>query len=366
MFPGKCEAARQMIRSTGRREDKKMLHFASDYMEGAHPRILERLTETNLEKTPGYGTDFYCSRAADRIRTACRCPEARVFFLTGGTQTNAVVIDGILESWQGVVCAESGHINTHEAGAIEHSGHKVLALPQKDGKLEADVLEAYLKNFFCDENREHMTEPGMVYISHPTEIGTLYTASELCRLQEICQFYSIPLYLDGARLGYGLAADPEVDLPLIAECCDVFYIGGTKVGALLGEAAVITNPHLLRRFFTIVKQHGGLLAKGRLLGVQFDELFTDDLYLKISENAVRLAGKLQNALKKMGYRLKTESPTNQIFVTIPDEVKSKLEPKVSFSFWEKADETHTTVRFATSWATEEADVDALISLLEKC
>ena len=340
-----------------------MLHFDSDYMEGAHPKILERLMETNMEQTPGYGTDSYCSRAARQIRKACGCPEAKVYFMVGGTQTNAAVIDGLLESWQGVVCAESGHINTHEAGAIEHDGHKVIALEEKEGKLDPECLAVYLEQFFRDDNRAHMTEPGMVYISHPTEYGTLYTASELRRIHEICNAYHIPLYLDGARLGYGLAADTDVTLPLIGTCCDVFYIGGTKVGALFGEAVVVTNEALLKRFFTIMKQHGGLLAKGRILGIQFEQLFTDDLYLQIAEHAVKLAQKLQIAFKNAGYPLKIQSPTNQIFVTLPDEKKKELEKEVSFSFWEKADASHTTVRFATSWATKEADVDQLIRLL---
>ncbi|HIZ06358.1 MAG TPA: low specificity L-threonine aldolase [Candidatus Eubacterium avistercoris] len=341
-----------------------MLYFDSDYMEGAHPKILERLMDTNMEKTPGYGTDSYCSRAGDMIRRACGCPEARVYFMVGGTQTNAAVIDGLLKSWQGVVCAKSGHINTHEAGAIEHSGHKVISLKEKDGKLDPDCLETYLEKFFQHENREHMTEPGAVYISHPTEYGTLYTAGELRRLHEICGQYHLPLYLDGARLGYGLAAETDVTLPLIGECCDVFYIGGTKVGALFGEAVVVTNEDLLKRFFTIMKQHGGLLAKGRILGIQFEQLFTDDLYVNIAKNAVKLAQKIQDALKNVGYPLKIQSPTNQIFVTLPDEKKKALEREVSFSFWEKEDESHTTVRFATSWATREEDVDQLIRLLE--
>lgn len=342
-----------------------MLYFASDYMEGAHQKILERLIETNMEKTTGYGTDSYCRRAADMIRSSCCCPSARVYFMVGGTQTNAAVIDGLLKSWQGVVCAQTGHINTHEAGAIEHSGHKVIALEEKDGKLQPEHLAGYLKEFFQDENREHMTEPGMVYISHPTEYGTLYTEAELRRLREICREYHIPLYMDGARLGYGLAADTDVTLPLIGECCDVFYIGGTKVGALFGEAVVVTDDNLLQRFPTIMKQHGGLLAKGRILGIQFEQLFTDDLYLKIAQNAVRLAQKLQNALKDAGYKLKMESPTNQIFVTLSDDIRMQLEKEVVFSFWEKEDPSHTTIRFATSWATREEDVDQLIRLMEK-
>ena len=341
-----------------------MLYFASDYMEGAHPEIIRRLTETNLEKTSGYGTDPYCRMAKEKIRNCCDCQEAEVFFLTGGTQTNATVIDALLASYQGVISADSGHINVHEAGAVEASGHKVLTLPQEGGKINPRVLEQYLRTFYEDENREHMVEPGMVYISHPTELGTLYTKEELSQLSEICRRYHQYLYADGARLGYGLAAGgTDVTLKTLAEYCDVFYIGGTKVGALLGEAVVIPNPDTIKRFFTIVKQHGALLAKGRLLGLQFDTLFTDDLYLKISRHAVEMAQKMQTAFINAGYSLYIKSPTNQIFVIIDHNTKMKLEEQVLFSFWEHYDDEHVILRFASSWATKEEDVEALIKLL---
>ena len=267
-----------------------MLSFENDYSEGAHPKILQRFVETNLEQVPGYGSDPYCDSAKEKIRAACNCPDAEIFFLVGGTQTNAVVIDSMLQAYEGVVSAQTGHVNAHEAGAIEYTGHKVLSIPQYDGKMKASDLEAYLKTFWQDESHEHMVFPGMVYISHPTEYGTLYTKQELADLSAICRRYEIPLYLDGARLGYGLMSKhTDVTLPDIAELCDVFYIGGTKVGALCGEAVVFTKHHMPKYFVTHVKQHGALLAKGRLAGVQFDTLFTDNLYFEISKHAIEMA-----------------------------------------------------------------------------
>lgn len=344
----------------------ELLYFASDYMEGATPEIISGLSEINQKKFPGYGTDEYCALAAGKIRKACDCPQASVYFTVGGTQTNAAVIGGILKSWQGVVCAASGHINTHEAGAIEHSGHKVITLPEHDGKICPGELKEYLDSFFADENREHMTEPGMVYISHPTEYGTLYTAEELRQLHEVCSKWEIPLYMDGARLGYGLVSPyTDVDLMLIAKMCDIFYIGGTKTGALFGEAVVVPEGKYLKRFPTILKQYGGLLAKGWLIGFQFDILFTDGLYLKIARHGVDLAQKLQKALKEAGYTLMTQSPTNQIFVILNNSQKDRLKELVSFSFWERLDEEHTAVRFALSWASKEKDVDELICLMQQ-
>lgn len=341
-----------------------MLHFDSDYMEGAHPRILQRLLETNLEQTPGYGTDGYCSAAREKILQACGCPDGQVYFLVGGTQTNATVIDAVLRSWQGVVAVDTGHVASHEAGAIEFGGHKVLAVPQADGKLTAQALRAALTAFWSDANHAHMVEPGMVYISHPTESGSLYTRAELEALHQICREYRIPLFLDGARLGYGLMArNTDVDLPVIAENCDVFYIGGTKVGALFGEAVVLTRPELVSHFFTTIKQHGGLLAKGRLLGLQFDTLFTDGLYFEISKHAIDMAEKLKEGFRRKGYRFHVPSPTNQQFFLMEDTKLEELGKQVSFGFWEKADETHTVVRFATSWATREEDIDALLELI---
>lgn len=341
-----------------------MLAFECDYLEGAHETVMKRLLETNMEKLPGYGSDPYCADAAEKILKACGCPGGEVFFLVGGTQTNATVIDSLLQSYEGVVAAATGHVSVHEAGAIEAGGHKVLTIPEHQGKIDAFELKEYLKTFWGDGNHDHMVFPGMVYISHPTEYGTLYTKEQLKDIKEVCRQYEIPLYLDGARLGYGLAAgDTDVTLPVVAEYCDAFYIGGTKVGALCGEAVVFPHNNTPKRFLTMVKQHGALLAKGRLLGIQFDTLFTDDLYLKISEHAIRMAELLKEGLKKKGYVFHLDSPTNQQFVILENGKMEELKKKVSFSFWEKYDDTHTVVRFATSWATKEEDVRSLISLL---
>ena len=280
-----------------------MLHFDSDYMEGAHPEILRRLTETNLEQTPGYGSDRYTVQAREKIRAACGCPEAAIHFLVGGTQTNATVIGSLLAPYQGVLAAGTGHIATHESGAIEAGGHKVLPLPQTDGKISAADLAHWLSSFYQDENWEHMVPPGMVYLSHPTEYGTLYTKAELEAIHQVCRQYQLRLYLDGARLGYGLMADgTDVTLEDLARLCDVFYIGGTKVGALFGEAVVIPQPNLIPHFFTLIKQHGALLAKGRLLGLQFDTLFTDGLYFRIARHAIEMAQRLKTVFRDKGYR----------------------------------------------------------------
>ena len=340
-----------------------MLSFENDYSEGAHEKILQRFMETNLEKVSGYGSDPYCESAKQKIREACECPQADVYFLTGGTQTNAVVISSMLESYEGVVAAQTGHVACHEAGAIEYSGHKVITVPQYKGKMKAEDLKNCLKTFWDDESHEHMVFPGMVYISHPTEYGTLYTKKELEEISEVCHKYELPLFLDGARLGYGLVS-PEADVTLedIARCTDVFYIGGTKVGALCGEAVVFTKK-APKHFMTMVKQQGALLAKGRLLGIQFDTLFTDDLYTKISKNAIETAMKLKKALQEKGYQLYLDSPTNQQFVVLENKKKEELGKKVQFDFWEKYDEDHTVIRFATSWGTKMEDIDALIELL---
>lgn len=340
-----------------------MLSFASDYTQGAHEAILQRMIEINEESQPGYGCDLYCESAKQKIRRACGCPDAEVWFMTGGTQTNAVVIDSLLHSYEGVISAATGHVNVHEAGAIEYTGHKVLELPHHDGKLEAEEVEAYLEAFWQDENHEHMVFPGMVYISHPTEYGTLYTKAELQALSAVCKQYKIPLYLDGARLGYGLAArGTDVTLPVIAQCCDVFYIGGTKVGALFGEAVVFPG-RAPKHFMTVVKQHGALLAKGWLLGLQFDTLFTDDLYFKISAHAIQMAELLKEGFRKKGYAFYLDSPTNQQFIVLDNEKLAEWKEQVAFGFWERADEAHTVVRFATSWATKAADVEAMLKLL---
>lgn len=341
-----------------------MLHFDSDYMEGAHPEILRRLTETNLEQTPGYGSDRYTVQAWEKIRAACGCPEAAIHFLVGGTQTNATVIGSLLAPYQGVLAAGTGHIATHESGAIEAGGHKVLPLPQADGKISAADLAHWLSSFYQDENWEHMVPPGMVYLSHPTEYGTLYTKAELEAIHQVCRQYQLRLYLDGARLGYGLMADgTDVTLEELARLCDVFYIGGTKVGALFGEAVVIPQPNLIPHFFTLIKQHGALLAKGRLLGLQFDTLFTDDLYFRIARHAIEMAQRLKTVFRDKGYRFYLETGTNQQFIVLERAQMEALSSQVSFGFWENLDDQHTVVRFATSWATRPEDIDALAALL---
>ena len=341
-----------------------MLSFENDYSEGAHPKILQRFIETNMEQVPGYGNDPYCESAKEKIREACNCPEAEIFFLVGGTQTNAVVIDSMLQAYEGVVSAQTGHVNAHEAGAIEYTGHKVLSIPQYEGKMKASDLEAYLKTFWQDESHEHMVFPGMVYISHPTEYGTLYSKQELTDLSAVCRRYEIPLYLDGARLGYGLMSkSTDVTLPDIAELCDVFYIGGTKVGALCGEAVVFTKHNMPKYLVTHVKQHGALLAKGRLAGVQFDTLFTENLYFEISRHAIEMAELLKQGLAEKGYTFHLDSPTNQQFIVLDDEQYNELQKQVRCCFWEKPDDTHTVVRFATSWATPKENIDKLMELL---
>ena len=341
-----------------------MLSFENDYSEGAHEKILQRFLETNFVQVPGYGNDPYSESAKEKIRAACQCPQAEIFFLTGGTQTNAVVIDSMLQAYEGVVSAQTGHVNAHEAGAIEYTGHKVMPVPQYDGKMKAEDLESLLKTFWQDESHEHMVFPGMVYISHPTEYGTLYTKQELTDLSAVCRRYSIPLYLDGARLGYGLMSrQTDVTLPDIAELCDVFYIGGTKVGALCGEAVVFTKNNMPKYFLTHVKQHGALLAKGRLAGVQFDTLFTDNLYFEISKHAIDMAELLKQGLVEKGYPFFIDSPTNQQFIILEDEKMETLKEQVRFCFWEKLDDTHTVVRFATSWATPEENIRKLMELL---
>ncbi len=340
------------------------LFFACDYMEGAHPAIMQRLMETNLVKTAGYGLDEYCDSAKEKIRAACGAPDAEVHFLVGGTQTNATVIDALLKSYQGVIAAETGHISTHEAGAIEFGGHKVMTLPHHNGKIDTSHVRAMLKDYYNDGNHDHMVMPGMVYVSHPTEYGTLYSRAELEEISSVCREYHIPLYLDGARLAYALAC-PQNDVTLkdLASLCDIFYIGGTKCGALFGEAVVIPRPGLIPHFFTIIKQHGALLAKGRLLGIQFDALFTDGLYDRIGDIAIKAADRIRRALAENGYELCFDSPTNQVFCILEDSVMEKLAEHVEFSFWEKYDDTHTVIRFATSWATEPEDVDRLCDLL---
>ena len=341
-----------------------MLFFVNDYCEGAHPAILQKLLETNMEKLSGYGTDKYCDSAKEKIRKACGCPNAEVFFLVGGTQTNATIIGSALNRYEGVLAAQTGHVSCHEAGAIEYTGHKVLTLPAENGKIKAESITDYVETFYGDESHDHMVFPGMVYISHPTEYGTLYSKKELEELSIVCHEYDAPLYLDGARLGYGLVSEEnDVTLADIASLCDAFYIGGTKVGALCGEAVIFPKNNAPKHFMTTVKQHGALLAKGRVLGVQFDTLFTDNLYFEISKNAIKTADTLKQALKEKGYTFYIDSPTNQIFLVLEDERLKELEQKVAISFWEKADDNHTIIRLATSWATKEEEIKALIEIL---
>ena len=343
-----------------------MVSFESDYIAGAHPEVLRKLAETNLEPLPGYGTDPYCESAKQKIRDLIGIPDADIFFLAGGTQTNAVVISTVLADYEGVIAAKTGHISTHEAGAVEYTGHEVLELPQAGGKIAPDTLESFLSSFFADENHEHMTFPGMVYLSHPTEYGTLYSKAELTAVSAICRKYGLSLFLDGARLGYALMSR-ETDLTIadIAALCDVFYIGGTKVGALCGEAVVFTKGNMPKHFLTSVKKRGALLAKGRLLGVQFDALFTDDLYFRIGRHAVDMADRMKEIFRSHGVPFYIQSPTNQQFVVLENEQMNSLAEKIVFSFWEKKDEAHTVVRFATGWSTTENDLLALDKALNE-
>lgn len=341
-----------------------MLSFENDYNVGAHPQILERLMQTNFEAQSGYGADRFCESAKARIRAAFSCPDADVFFLTGGTQTNSIVIDALLRSYEGVIAAATGHIALHEAGAVEYTGHKVLELPSHDGKLDAGELRAYLETFYADESHEHMVFPGMVYLSYPTELGTLYTKAELTAISQVCKEYHMPLFADGARLGYGLTS-PAADLTPaeFSALCDVFYVGGTKVGALCGEAVVFPKGTMPKHFLTTVKQHGALLAKGRLLGVQFDTLFDDGLYFAISRNAIRMAEALKSVFHEKNCRIWRETPTNQQFLVLEDAEMQRLREHVAFSFWEKYDNTHTVCRFVTSWATTQEQIETLRALL---
>lgn len=341
------------------------LYFASDYMEGAHPAILQRLTETNLEKTPGYGEDAYSESAREKIRAACGAPEADVFFLVGGTQTNATVLGAMLRPWQGVIAARTGHVSVHEAGAIEAGGHKVLELePDEGGRLDAGTVAACVDAWRQDANREHMVMPGMVYISQPTEFGALYSLKQLEALSRVCREAGIPLYVDGARLAYALAT-PENDATLadLARLCDVFYIGGTKCGALFGEAVVFPKRGAVPHFFTLVKQHGALLAKGRIAGLQFDTLFTDGLYAEIGRAAIDAARAIRGILARKGYEEAFPSPTNQIFVKLERDRAAALQDRVELSFWENTPDGRVILRIATSWATTMEDVERLEEVL---
>ena len=341
-----------------------MIQFQCDYNEGCAPEILQRLAETNMMQTVGYGMDPICDHARQLIREACQAPEAMVQFLVGGTQANATVIASALRPYQGVLCAETGHINAHETGAVEHTGHKVLALPQTNGRISADQVRQALASHFADGNAEHVVQPGMVYISMPTEVGTIYSLAELTAISEVCHEYNIPLFVDGASLGYGLAS-PACDVTLadLARLADVFYIGGTKQGALFGEAVVITNPALQRDFRYNIKQNGGMLAKGRLLGIQFETLFADGLYMRLSQHAIDMAMRIKEALLSKGYRMFIDSPTNQQFPIMDRKTYERLSQSFLFDFWGSVDDDHVVVRICTSWATKSENVDRLLGEL---
>lgn len=340
-----------------------MLYFSCDYAEGCHPKVLEALTETNMVSTPGYGEDKYCEEAKAKIRDYINCPNADIYFLVGGTQTNQTVIDSMLSNYDGVVAAATGHVACHEAGAIEYSGHKVITLPAHEGKIDAAELKEMLETHYADASCEHMVNPGMVYISYPTEYGTLYSRSELEAVSFICKEYEIPLFVDGARLAYGLAAQDDLTMADIASFADVFYIGGTKVGALFGEAVVFTKGDTPKHMITQIKQHGALLAKGRLLGVQFGALFTDDLYIEMGRHAIKQASIIREDLRQKGYQLFMENPTNQIFVVMENEALKSFGEKVAYGFWEKYDDSHTVIRLATSWSTSDEAVNDLKKIL---
>lgn len=336
-----------------------MIRFECDYTTGAHPKILEALVNTNSESCPGYGVDIHCERARVMLRALCQAPEAGVHFLVGGTQANTTVIAAALRPHQGVLCAETGHINVHETGAIEATGHKVLGLASADGKITAEQIDRYCRDHYDNVAWEHMVQPGMVYLSHPTELGTVYTLAELETIHEVCKRWRLPLFVDGARLAVGLAAS-DVELPDLARLCDVFYLGGTKAGLLFGEAVVITNPALDRGFRCHIKQRGGMLAKGRLLGAQFEAFLADELFLEIGKKEVAQALRLRAAFEEKGYPFFVDSPTNQQFPILPNEAMAALEKNYSFEVWGKVDEEHTAVRFCTSWSTADGDVDRLI------
>ncbi len=347
-----------------------MISFECDYNNGACKQVLENLVKYNDAKPTPYGFDEFSERAKDRIREAIGMPDAQIFFLTGGTQTNATTIDSMLYQYEGVICVGSGHINVHEAGAVEFTEHKIITIPDTLGKMEARVLDKYLDDYMHDGNKDHAVHPGLVYITFPTELGTLYSARELDDIYQVCRRYDIPLYIDGARLGYGLMADDnDVTLPYLARHCDVFYIGGTKIGALCGEAVVFTNRQAHKHFFSIQKQHGAVIAKGALIGLQFEALFTpvDDngtpLYFQLSRHAIDMAMQMKRIFQKKGYEFWLDSPTNQQFVILPDAKVEELAAKMDFTHWGQAEGHRTICRFVTSWATTPDEINELERLL---
>ena len=341
-----------------------MISFECDYNNGAHPLVLENLVKYNNAKPTPYGFDEFSERAKGRIREAIGMPDAQIFFLTGGTQTNATTIDSMLYQYEGVICVSSGHINVHEAGAVEFTEHKIITLPEEQGKMSAKTLDKYLDDFMHDGNNAHAVYPGLVYITFPTELGTLYSAQELTDIYDVCQRYYIPLYIDGARLGYGLMAEEcDVTLPFLARHCDVFYIGGTKIGALCGEAVVFTNREAHKHFFSIQKQHGAVIAKGALIGLQFDALFTDNLYFKLSEHAIKMAMQMKRIFQEKGYEFFVDSPTNQQFIVLSDAEVERLSQHFIFTHFGQAGKHHTICRFVTSWATTQEEIDELQRVL---
>ena len=341
-----------------------MLSFECDYNNGACQQVMDHLVRYNNARPTPYGFDEFSLRAKARIREACGMPDAQIFFLTGGTQTNATTIDSMLYQYEGVICVGSGHINVHEAGAVEFTEHKIITIPDREGKMEAATLDKYLDDYMHDGNRDHAVHPGLVYITFPTEFGTLYSAQELDLIYKVCRQYDIPLYIDGARLGYGLMAEGnDVSLPYLARHCDVFYIGGTKIGALCGEAVVFTNRKAHKHFFSIQKQHGAVIAKGALIGLQFDALFTDNLYLRLSEHAIRMAMRMKDIFRQKGYQFYIDSPTNQQFIIVSNEQADRLATKVLFNRFGQTDHHHTICRFVTSWATTDADINALARIV---
>jgi len=339
-----------------------MIRFNCDYQEGAHPRILQKMMDVNYVQSPGYGEDDFCEEARAIIREKCKAPKADVHFLVGGTQTNFTFLCAAMRPHEGVIGTETAHIATHESGSVEATGHKVIALPGKDGKLSAGQVSEYCRLHFADESHEHIVMPKVVYISNPTELGTIYSRNELLALRGVCDQWNLYLYMDGARLGYGLASpENDLDLPFLAEVCDAFYIGGTKQGALFGEALVILRDELKPDFRYIIKQKGAMLAKGRLLGIQFAELLRDDLYMELSKHAIDQAMKLKAALEEKGYPFLMKSPTNQQFPILPDAHLDVLKKKYSYSYMERVDAAHSAVRFCTSWCTRPEHVDELIA-----
>ena len=343
-----------------------MIRFNCDYSEGAHPRILEKLAQTNLEQAPGYGQDTYCRQAADLIKSLCQTPQAEVHFLAGGTQTNLTVIAACLRPYQTVISADSGHINVHETGAIEATGHRILTVPEQNGKLTAEQIARCCKEHWLDDNPEFAPQPKLVYISFPTEYGTLYSKEELSAIRRVCDENNLFLFADGARLGYGLEAPGnDVTLADLAACRDVFYIGGTKIGALLGEAVVIVNPKLQKDFRYFMKQKGAMLAKGRILGIQFLALFEDGLYFKLSKHADEMAQIIRQACAECGFEFLYDSPTNQQFPIMPDDLIKQLEELYAFSHTKRLDHRRSAIRICTSWATRREDVEQLVADIHK-